>query len=49
MPGMGHSGAARAAMLNFTQTGAFLDFKPQTSNLILGSHVSSVAGVGACA
>ena len=23
MPGMGHSGAARAAMLNFTQTGAF--------------------------
>ncbi len=21
MPGMGHSGAARAAMLNFTQTG----------------------------
>jgi hypothetical protein len=22
MPGMGHSGAARAAMLNFTQTGA---------------------------
>jgi citronellol/citronellal dehydrogenase len=40
MPGMGHSGAARAAMLNFTQT-ASLEWAPVRVNAVAPGWIAS--------
>jgi citronellol/citronellal dehydrogenase len=40
MPGMGHSGAARAAMLNFTQT-ASLEWAPVRINAVAPGWIAS--------
>ena len=46
MPGMGHSGAARAGMLNFTQT-ASLEWAPVRVNCVAPGWIAS-SGLDKC-